>query len=536
MSESATPVSIFNEVIGPVMRGCSSSHVAASLRIGLIARDCVNGAPLSASVTFDSKEALAYSYDGQGSAMGFVGGLLGYTPDSALLPDAQARAAELGIPVRFLVDDIPTTSPNTYLITVEEKPQDNEGAIQEEPVAITLEAVSLGGGAIEIQSIEGVSVSLRGDTYVTLLFCDCPKGIAYKALQEKIPSLQKATFSKSRSGMLHVLESLHPFTVQQQADLSNVTASHRSLFISPVMPVLANTNVLPFRTAKEMLEQEDASGLPLYELASKYECARSGQSQDQLLEMMGHLAGIMEKGISIGVSGTSYADRILQSQAPLALSLAGNPLIGGAMQRIISYVAALMDCKSAMEVIVAAPTAGACGVLGGAVWAAAHELEASPEEVAKALLAAGIIGVFIADKATFAGEEGGCQVECGSGSAMAAAALVQLSGGTAQQAVDAAALALQNVLGLVCDTICDRVEFPCMGRNIMAAVNALACSGMATAGFTNVIPLDETIAAMREVVNYIPLQLRCTGLGGLAQTPTAQRLSKTFVSSSGSNS
>ncbi len=152
------------------------------------------------------------------------------------------------------------------------------------------------------------------------------------------------------------------------------------------------------------------------------------------------------------------------------------------LNRIILYVSAIMEVKSSMGVIVAAPTAGSCGALPGSVVGAGHALGLSMEEMARAMLAAGIIGVFITAGSTFAAEVCGCQAECGAGSGMAAAALVTLAGGSTEQALGAASMALQNTLGMICDPVANRVEVPCLGRNVLAAGNALACANMALAG------------------------------------------------------
>ena len=138
----------------------------------------------------------------------------------------------------------------------------------------------------------------------------------------------------------------------------------------------------------------------------------------------------------------------------------------------------------------------------------------------------GFIGVFIAAHATFAAEVGGCQAECGSGSGMAAAALVTLVGGSTQQAVNAASMALQSILGMVCDPVANRVEVPCLGKNVLAASNALACANMALADFDPVIPLDEVVQAMNEVGKMLPSALRCTALAGLSVTKTSKEIEK----------
>jgi len=148
------------------------------------------------------------------------------------------------------------------------------------------------------------------------------------------------------------------------------------------------------------------------------------------------------------------------------------------------------------------------------------------EELTRAMLAGGLIGVFIAAHATFAAEVGGCQAECGAGSGMAAAALVTLAGGSTRQAVNAASMALQNILGMICDPVANRVEVPCLGKNVLAASNALACANMALADYDPVIPLDEVIQSMDEVGKMLPSALRCTALGGLSITKTSKEIEK----------
>jgi L-serine dehydratase len=188
-----------------------------------------------------------------------------------------------------------------------------------------------------------------------------------------------------------------------------------------------------------------------------------------------------------------------------------------------------MEVKSSMGVIVAAPTAGACAALPGAVIAMAEELGLDELEMAKAFLASGLIGVFITTRWSFAAEVGGCQAEGGSAACMAAAALVQLGGGTLTQSLAASSMALQNMLGLICDPIANRVEAPCLGKNVMAASNALSCANMALAGYDPLIPLDEVIETAKRVSAQMPRELRCTNLGGLSISPTSQTIEERLV-------
>lgn len=177
-----------------------------------------------------------------------------------------------------------------------------------------------------------------------------------------------------------------------------------------------------------------------------------------------------------------------------------------------------------MGVIVAAPTAGSCGALPGAIIGMGTSMELHEDEKVKGLLAAGLIGVFIAAHATFAAEVGGCMAETGSGGGMAAAGIVVMANGTLQQALGAASLALQNSLGLICDPIGNRVEAPCLGRNVMAATNAVACANMALSDYNALIPLDEVIITMKKVGDEIHHTLRCTNLGGLSITAAAKQI------------
>ena len=149
--------------------------------------------------------------------------------------------------------------------------------------------------------------------------------------------------------------------------------------------------------------------------------------------------------------------------------------------------------------------------------------------MAKAFLASGLIGVFIATRWSFAAEVGGCQAEGGSAACMAAAALVQLGGGTLTQSLAASSMALQNMLGLICDPIANRVEAPCLGKNVMAASNALSCANMALSGYDPLIPLDEVIETAKRVSAQMPRELRCTNLGGLSISPTSQAIEERLV-------
>ena len=221
-------------------------------------------------------------------------------------------------------------------------------------------------------------------------------------------------------------------------------------------------------------------------------------------------------------------DRILPNQSRLVET--NNNILGGSFNKnVIKYVTRFMDIKTSMGVFVAAPTAGSCGCVSGCLFALAEEPGLCGEDIAKAMLSAGLIGVIIAHHSTFAAELAGCQAECGSGSGMAAAACAEILGAPVKTCLSAASMALQNILGLVCDPVGNRVEVPCLGKNILSAFNAIASANMAVSGYEEVIPLDETIAALDSVGRSIPRELRCTGLGGLSTTKASQKILGSFA-------
>lgn len=202
----------------------------------------------------------------------------------------------------------------------------------------------------------------------------------------------------------------------------------------------------------------------------------------------------------------------------------GKPLMGASMTRVCAAAMAVVEVNAAMGRIVAAPTAGACGILPGVLLSLAEERGWTDEALIDSLFTAAAIGSLIASNATLAGAEGGCQAETGSAAAMTSAALVELCGGRPAQALTAAAIALKNILGLVCDPVAGLVECPCIKRNAIGAANAVLSADMALAGVETLIPFDETVSAMRSVGRAISADLRETARGGLASTPTGRKI------------
>ena len=507
--------SIFNDVIGPVMRGPSSSHTAASARIAEIVRMSLGGTPERATVDFDVNGSLAVVHEGQGTDMGLVCGLLGLPLTAEGVDKYWENAKAAGLELKFREYDYGTEHPNTYRIEAETR----GGA------ARRWEAISTGGGMIEMTRFEDFPVSIRGDFYELLAVF--PSGCGAASL-DLVPAPDFTSVTE-KDGKTLLSAKFHekPDEAALRAVLEKAGASD-VIFLDPVLPTLSRAGVaVPFSTAQDMLAWNEGKNLEMWELAAEYEAARGGTSREEVFGKMSELVEIMEREVDGGLAGTDYADRILGPQAHMIDEARGRGALipCDVLNSIIKSITAIMETKSSMGVIVAAPTAGSCGCLPGSVIGAARALGKSREEEVKAMLAAGLVGIFIAEGATFAAEVGGCQVECGAGSGMAAAALVQLAGGSARQCADAASMALQNITGLACDPVANRVEVPCLGKNVMGGSNALSSANMALAGYDKVIPLDETIAAMYDVGTKLPSELRCT-YGGLGKAPTAAKIAE----------
>ena len=219
-------------------------------------------------------------------------------------------------------------------------------------------------------------------------------------------------------------------------------------------------------------------------------------------------------------SGLTKADAYKMKEFAGSEKTLFGPLVGSAITKAL----AVSGYNAAMKKVVAAPTAGSSGIIPACIISLMEERKITKENAIKSLFCASGIGIVIEKKATLAGSQGGCQAECGSASAMAAAAIVELCGGTPQMCSDASAIALKNVLGLVCDPVAGLVEVPCIKRNVLGTVNAFAAAQMALAGIESKIPADEVIIAMKQIGDNMPSCLKETALGGLAITPTAKEI------------
>ena len=267
---------------------------------------------------------------------------------------------------------------------------------------------------------------------------------------------------------------------------------------------------MSFLSCEEMLAAARSQNLSLAEAILRSDLAESRLTEEASRHAMHHLWHVME------ATSRDYDPAHKE----------GKLLGGDYLSAVTAEALKTAECNACMKRIVAAPTAGSCGVLPAVLLPLARAGEADEEAICDALYVAAGFGQVIAARATLAGAEGGCQAEVGAASAMAAAALCHLKGGTPEQCAAAAAMALGNLLGLVCDPVAGLVEVPCIKRNVVGAVNAVSCANMALAGVDYAIPCDEVIDAMGRVGSLLSPDLRETGQGGLAATPTGVRIAE----------
>lgn len=287
-----------------------------------------------------------------------------------------------------------------------------------------------------------------------------------------------------------------------------------------------------FNKAEELLRLCNEKDKRISEIVMEKEIRANKTSQEDLMDRMKNILQIMKESSKAAldkeiksVSGLTGGDaKKLEEYRKSNETLSGD-LIISAMAKALST----SEVNASMGKIVAAPTAGASGIIPSALLSAKEKLNLTDEQVIMGLFIAAGIGEIVAKNATVSGAEGGCQAECGTAAAMAAGAIVEMAGGSPEASFHAASFALVNILGLVCDPIGGLVEYPCALRNASGVVNALICADLALAGVKSLVPFDEVVDSMKRVGKMMPEALRETALGGLATTPTGEEIRRRLL-------
>lgn len=282
-----------------------------------------------------------------------------------------------------------------------------------------------------------------------------------------------------------------------------------------------------FDTLKKLVEVCEQEGKSIAEVMIEDQAYESGRSAEHEFKQMAEYYQVMKEAVKKGLTENTVSRSGLtggDAQRVMNWLENGKTSLGDAGVKAMAYALAVSEVNASMGRIIATPTAGSCGIIPGVFVSSQERFKWSDEKMTKALFCAGAIGYVIANNSFISGAEGGCQAEVGSAIGMAAGAMVELRDGTPEQAAHAVGLALKNTLGLICDPVGGLVEIPCIVRNGMGAVNALAAADMALAGVRSAIPSDEVVQVMLDVGLSMPEKHRETAKGGLAQTPTGKKI------------
>lgn len=517
------------EIIGPSIIGPSSSHTAGAARLALWARR-IAAEPVR-EVTFVLQGSFADTYQGHGTDRALLAGLLGYKMDDPAIRDAYALAGAAGLTYSFEPDhDSIPDHPNTVIMHL----------VTESGRKLEVEGQSLGGAQAKISAVNGMAMSFQGNLNAILLSHKDRPGIlaliTSLLAHSKINIASLTNYRNARGREAYTLLETDDFIeaivkegLQAEDDIYSVMVlrneenvikeSHKDQLVED------SNDELFFRSATEAMALCRAHGWDLATL---------------MYEREGQLIGANPNEWIDNKLETTWADMKASVKEPLAdLRPSMGGFIGGEAKKLLSawdagvfsgserqvkataYAMAVSEQNASMGRIVAAPTAGAAGVIPGVLLSYLETSEVTDREMQRALLVSAAIGYLLHLRSSLSGAEGGCQAEVGSAAAMAAAAIVSLEGGSVEASFEAASFALANLLGLVCDPIGGLVEAPCQGRNAGGSSIALSSAQLALAGLKNPVPFDEMLEVHKSVGSAIPHTLRETARGGMATAPTA---------------
>jgi len=509
---------IFNHVLGPVMRGPSSSHTAGAYHIASMARSLAGRPVRRVVIAFDPQGSYVRTYAPQGADRAFAMGFLGKPLTDESFFSALADAPGAGLDLKFVKRRLQRPDhPNAMEIEIE----------RPVPPALLLEARSIGGGDVEVTRLDGFPISFNGSAFEILI----------EAGGDAVPSLQVLLNADGALlGDPQVVSAVERLAVTARRSKAMDPEMRRAVagmlpdsIIFESAPIYyVQTGDPLFTSAAGLISLAEAEGWTMGQAGLEYECRLLGmRREDAISEMLRRydiMAAAAERGMDLNFAGMQIlapsAGRMFRAEAEGHLSL------GGPQARAAARALAVMHVNSAMGVVCAAPTGGSAGTIPGTVITLAEEKRLTREQIALTLFAAGAVGLITAYRATFAAEVAGCQVEIGAAGAMAAAGVVDAVGGSARQACDAAAIAYQNTMGSICDLVQGMVEIPCHTRNAAAAAGAFICADLALGGYSNPIPFDETIDAVYSVGRMMAPELRCTSKGGIALAPSALALKR----------
>ncbi len=517
--------SIFNHALAPITPGPSSSNTCGPTRIGYECMQILGEVPASATVEYYSGGAFPQTLYGMKSDIAFINGLLGKNQNDPDFTDAYANAHKAGLEISFAeVDDLLVGGMETARIRMTA----HNGR------ELTVIGESVGGGSFVIHYIDDIAMEdMRGLDYELLIFEKSPEREKALETAEKLRSMAEgindiSVVSGRSYAIIDAKLGERPSKELIMAYESDPDTSCVRL-IEPVGPIVNDLSKKPvFDTPDEMIEYCRKHNCSPARAAIDYEKSISGWSDEEVRAYGDKLIGIMRASRDGGLRKDLSFDGIVKPKASLLNGRLGKGVMPslGFLGKAIPYALGIMEHSNAAGQIVCVPTGGSSGIVPGLLLAAAEEMGIDDDQLYEGLMASGLIGILMmVDGNEFAGGTHGCQAEVACGTAMAAAGLVQIMGGNAREACDAAAMSLQCLLGLICDPVAGLVQVPCLARNMAGASIAATCAEAVCAGFDVVIPLDEMTRIMVRVGKEISdsLGLCCHGC---CLTPTGERLKK----------
>lgn len=491
------------------MRGPSSSHTAAAHRIGSVIRELHGSIPQRLTVRLDAQGSYAATFKEQGAEMALAAGLLGIPMTDGRFFDAIELLSKAGCKLEVEHVHLPRLLHPNWVSAIADS---GGGQVTKG------EFWSVGGGLVRLVNINGWQLDFYGDGFEYLI--EMPsEGTCAKivdAFLSEIKLLHEARWMRREGGRLAcAFSTFEPVLDGLMERLKDQRQYVRFWCVSPAGFVPRGRAI--WNTVTELKSEAERTGLSLGRLAVLREAELLALTPEKVLEELGKRYAVMLQSIENGLR----ADRprpVLVERCATKLAEAANKgrlLVGKGWEIAYARAMAVMHEAATMGVICAAPTGGSAGVLPALFSTAGEVLGASTDLLLHGLAAAGLVGVLIGQGVGFAAEDAGCQVEIGAAQAMGAAGLVELVGGTCSQALDAAAVSLQNTMGLVCDLVDGRVEIPCHTRNAAAVLEAIVAADLVIGGYSCPIGLEATIEAVRDVGCRMPAELRCTGRGGL---------------------
>ncbi|MHA1985481.1 MAG: L-serine ammonia-lyase, iron-sulfur-dependent, subunit alpha [Promethearchaeota archaeon] len=510
--------SIFNDVIGPIMRGPSSSHTAAAYHIAQLVRMAIQDEFKKVEIIFNENSSWAQVYGMQNSEFAFIAGLIDYSIFSEDFFALKEIVKGKNISIEFQIQRIDEADhPNFVKLII----------IDRNDKKLVITARSIGGGMIILDKINDWAVDITGEMYNLLIEYDEKQELNIsKLIEDHLDFLQ---YNKviSRQVISNKVFKQIAQTDDFSEELIN-SLNELDINIWLLQPIFFVKNGEPiFITIDQMISLTEMTNYSLGNIALEYESKLLGLEKEDILKEMKKRINIMFATIENGFEKKLSKMKILEHSAS---TLYKNEQKGKLFSQSINTTCAIralsaMDVVSSGGVICAAPTGGSAGVLPAVLYTLHKDYSIDMKKICYCALAAGAIGLINSYRSTFAAEVAGCQVEIGMAGAMACASIIEAADGSPVKAINAAAISLQNTMGSVCDLVAGLCEIPCHTRNAAVASSAFVCADLTLGGYINPIPLDETIDASLESGKMLPEELRCTALGGIANTKTARKFS-----------